>query len=102
MPQMEEISMKLQKLNCPNCDASLNIELTQKSDYIFCPYCGQQFYIENEKREFTFNKNINYTKRKIDQTEIEKARISAKETKFLLIFWLPHLFCGLDGWDCLA
>ncbi len=84
--------MKLQRLSCPNCNASLNMELTKESDYIFCPYCGQQFHIDNEKREYTFNKNINinkninHIKRKIDETEIEKARASAKETKYTLIF----------------
>lgn len=84
--------MKLQRLSCPNCNASLNMELTKESDYIFCPYCGQQFHIDNEKREYTFNKNINinkninYTKRKINETEIEKAKASAKETKYTLIF----------------
>lgn len=41
--------MKLQRLSCPNCNASLNMELTKESDYIFCPYCGQQFHIDNEK-----------------------------------------------------
>ena len=34
--------MKLQKLNCPNC--------------------GQQFHIDNEKREYTVNKNISINK----------------------------------------
>lgn len=82
--------MKLQKLNCPNCNGLLNIELTQKSDYIFCPYCGQQFHIDSEKREYTFNKNININKTinhiKRNETEIEKAKASVKETKFELIF----------------
>lgn len=64
----------------------------KESDYIFCPYCGQQFHIDNERREYTFNKNINinkninHTKRKIDEAEIEKAKASAKETKYILIF----------------
>lgn len=97
--------MKLQKLNCPNCDAHLNMELTKESNYIFCPYCGQQFHIDNGKREYTvnkninINKNINHTKRKIDETEIEKAKASAKEMKnaSILIAFLFTLMIGCFG-----
>lgn len=92
--------MKLQKLNCPNCDAILNIELTKESEYIFCPYCGQRFHIDQEKREFTFNKNINinknisHTRRKVNETEIEKAKASAKELKYLFLVYALFLVLG--------
>ena len=96
--------MKLQKLNCPNCDALLNMELTKESDYIFCPYCGQQFHIDNEKREYTVNKNINknvninktieHIKRNIDESE--EARSSAKETKYMVLL-IAFMFIILSG-----
>lgn len=95
--------MKLQKLNCPNCDALLNMELTKESDYIFCPYCGQQFHIDNEKKEYTFNKNINinkninHTKRTINETEVEKAKASAKETKYTVIL-IAFMFVLMIGY----
>lgn len=98
--------MKLQKLNCPNCDALLNMELTQNKDFIFCPYCGQKFYINQEKQEYTYNKNINinktinHVKRKVDEVEIEKARASAKETKYmtlLIAFMFTLMFTILLG-----
>lgn len=79
--------MNLQKLDCPNCGALLNMELTKGSDRIFCPYCGQQFHIDNGNREYTVNRNINYTKR--DEAAIERAKASAKEMKyacFLIVF----------------
>lgn len=84
--------MKLQKLSCPNCNGLLNMELVKESDYIFCPYCGEHFYIKNDKKEHTLNKNISlnkniyHVKRKIDDTEIEKAKASAKEIKYILFF----------------
>lgn len=96
--------MKLQKLNCPNCNASLNMELTKENDYIFCPYCGQQFHIDNGKREYTINKNINksvninktieHIKRNIDESE--EARSSAKETKYMVLL-IAFMFIILSG-----
>lgn len=52
------IIMKLDKLNCPNCIGRLEIKIEDK-DYIFCPYCGQQFLVDDDKTEYTFNQNIN-------------------------------------------
>lgn len=101
-------TMKLQRLSCPNCNASLNMELTKESDYIFCPYCGQQFHIDNEKREYTFNKNINinkninHIKRKIDETEIEKAKVDAKESKYFFLFGALFLILGFGSLGIMA
>lgn len=53
--------MKLQALKCPNCDGILNMDV-EKKDFIFCPYCGQKFMLDDEKKEYTINKNININK----------------------------------------
>lgn len=83
--------MKLQRLNCPKCNGFLNMEITKKSDYIFCPYCGQQFFIDKEKQEYTFNKNININK---IRGFIEMTRnISDIQTLLAPIFITPVVKC---------
>ena len=83
--------MKLQKLNCPNCNGELNMKV-DNSKYIFCPYCGQKFFIDDGKKERTINKNItkditinknmNYTHRKIDDADVIRAKSEAREKRF--------------------
>ena len=53
--------MKLQSLKCPNCDGMLNMDL-EKMEHIFCPYCGQKFSVDDGKKEYTINQNININK----------------------------------------
>lgn len=92
--------MKFQRLSCPNCNASLSMELTKESEYIYCPYCGQQFHVDNEKKESTYTKNININKKihhiKTDEAKIEKIKADAKEEKFILIILMGLLIlcCG--------
>lgn len=43
--------MKLHKLKCPNCNGTLDIKM-DKSDTIFCPYCGEKFIVDNGKKEY--------------------------------------------------
>lgn len=63
--------MKLHKLSCPNCNGTLDLKIDDK-EYIFCPYCGQKFFVEDGKKEYTItqniniNKNVTYTNRNID------------------------------------
>lgn len=54
--------MKLHKLTCPNCNGDLNIEIDEGLTSVFCPYCGQKFFVDDEKQEWTINKNININK----------------------------------------
>lgn len=64
--------MKLHKLSCPNCDGILELKIIN-SNRIYCPYCGQQFLIDDGKREYTTNKNINIHKTiKSDRTYHER------------------------------
>jgi hypothetical protein len=71
--------MKLQELRCPNCNGNINISL-DKRDTIYCPYCGQQFLLDDGNRETTttanINKNINInkTKRTVNDADIIRAK----------------------------
>lgn len=91
--------MKLQKFCCPNCNGILNMDVGE-NDYIFCLYCGQKFYVDREKNEFTYNKNINinkninYTNRYVDDAEVIRAKSEAKEKKNQWIF-LAAICIGL-------
>lgn len=70
--------MKLQKLSCPNCEGTLNIDIKDQKQ-IFCPYCGQKFIVDDGKKEYTINKNINisknvtHTRRTIDEAGLISA-----------------------------
>ncbi len=94
--------MKLHELTCPKCQGSLDIKIDDRK-YIHCPYCGQMFSVDNGKREYTINKNINinknitHTQRNINDAEIIKARNEATETKicvFLLIIFVGLIIFG--------
>lgn len=104
--------MKLHKLSCPNCNGILDMNIENK-EYIFCPYCGQKFFLDNEKKEYTVNQNINIkkdininknvtsTNRYIDDAEVEKVRASLTKEKmnifayiFLMLFMAAmSVFC---------
>lgn len=82
--------MKLHKLSCPNCNGILDIEIEDKK-YIYCPYCGQKFFVDDEKEEYTINKNININKnvsltnRNIDDAKILEIKTYAYIMAGLLI-----------------
>ena len=38
--------MKIISLRCPQCGADLNVESSRQ--FIFCEYCGQKIYIDDE------------------------------------------------------
>ena len=94
--------MKLHKLTCPNCDGVLNMEISGNTEKVFCPYCGQQFYIDHEKKEFTFNKNVNkninikkqieYTNRTIDDADVIRAKAEAHDKKYGMLNAFVPLF----------
>lgn len=79
--------MQLRKLRCPNCGGALDIKLDGE-EYIFCPYCGEKFFIEDGKKEHTFNQNINinkntsHTQHNIDEAEVIRAKTESREKKY--------------------
>lgn len=84
--------MKLKKLNCPNCNGELDIKISDENSSIFCPYCGQKFFVDTGKKERTVNKNINinknvnYTRRNVDDADVIRAKTEAKEKRNGWIF----------------
>lgn len=83
--------MKLHKLTCPNCSGTLDMDIAKGTTSVFCPYCGQQFLLDDEKKEYTINKNININKsihnRYTDDAEVIKAINQEKENKRST--WVP-------------
>lgn len=77
--------MKIHKLNCPNCNGILDMKIAENASSLFCPYCGQQFMLDDEKKEYTINKNINIKKsihnRYTDDAEVIKAMNKDKGDK---------------------
>ena len=77
--------MKLHKLTCPNCGGMLNMKIADDTTSVFCPYCGQRFWVDDEKREYTINKNINVQKnislhkRYTDDADVIRAHSAAKK-----------------------
>ena len=53
--------MKTKKLNCPYCDAAIDVNIEGRSS-VFCNYCGQQIMLDDEKQEYTYNKNVTVNK----------------------------------------
>ena len=102
--------MKLHKLRCPNCAGTLDIKLDD-NEYIFCPYCGEKFLVEDGKKEYTFtqnvnikkdiniNKNISHTQRNIDEAEVIRAKTESREKKFS---WLGVAALGLIWVLCIG
>lgn len=94
--------MKLHKMTCPNCDGMLEMKVSNDADYIFCPYCGQQFFVDEDKKTCTINQNININKHiKIDKTvhsrytddaEVIKAQSKDKENKRA---WIALIVCAV-------
>ena len=104
--------MKLKNLRCPSCGGTLDINLDDK-EYIFCPYCGEKFFVEDGKKEYTINQNINikkdinitkqtsHTRHNIDEAEVIRAKTEDREKKntwkylvgFLAVFILFECFC---------
>lgn len=91
--------MKLHKLRCPNCSGILEIKIDDK-EFIFCPYCGEKFYVDDEKKEYTFNQNINikkdininkqttHTQHNIDEADVIRAKTADREKKYNWVGWL--------------
>lgn len=75
--------MKAKSLKCPECGANLVIE--EGRSFCFCQYCGCKIMLDDEKQEYTINKNINIKKnvhkRYTNDAEVIKANNTEKENK---------------------
>ena len=78
--------MQLRKLKCPNCGGTLGINLND-NESVFCPYCGEKFLVERDKKEYTINQNISikkdtsYTRHDINEAAVIRARTAELERK---------------------
>lgn len=94
--------MKLHKLNCPNCNGSLDMKITEGTTAVYCPYCGQQFHIDDEHKKYTHTKNININKninqyihnRYTDDADVIRATNEANKEKwaiwqYLIVLAIP-------------
>ena len=91
--------MKLNKISCPDCGASINLSIDGQS-YAFCPYCGSHFAVDDGNRTVTRNYNTRvdfhdtYTDDAAIERERRKDRENArdhKETVMLLIIQKPTM-----------
>ena len=85
--------MKLCKLTCPNCGGTLKMEITKNNTQVCCPYCRQEFYFDNEKKEYNVNVNKKVSKKYINVAETIRARTEAKD-KMNVTY---DLFTGCDN-----
>lgn len=62
--------MKIISLKCSECGA--NLEIADGRTSCYCQYCGSKLILDDEKQEYTINKNINInrTTRRIDDAKI--------------------------------
>lgn len=104
--------MKLHKLTCPNCNGSLDMKVSDDTTSVFCPYCGQNFWLEDGKTQHTIIKNIHKTTHvtHIDEAKILKEQIRDKQHRremlipfvalilAIMVFAIPALIssCEID------
>lgn len=63
--------IKLTQLNCPSCGAGIDMDIKGKNS-LFCPFCGNQFAIDDG--EVVITKNINIHNRFTNDAAVEKER----------------------------
>lgn len=90
--------MKAKALKCPECGANLEIEKGQKN--CSCDYCGYTFVVDDENRNATYNENITHTKRYINETKIEVAKINDRKNKRMYMFFTIILTVALIALLC--
>lgn len=70
--------MKLISLRCPDCNGDIDVKF-KGNDFIFCPYCGTQIYVDNEADVKIYTYNISKNVHKEDKAKIAKERRKAIE-----------------------
>ncbi len=94
---------KLQAIKCPNCNAEITADLTDKKQ-VFCTYCGNAIYIDEEKKEFTYTKRIekNIHKRYTDDAQVITAINEGKKGKhgfiaIVILILAFIIYCIVDS-----
>ena len=82
--------MKTEDLKCPCCGAVIDIDIRGRTN-IFCSYCGRQIFLDDEKQEFTYNKNINVKKTVnnifTDEAEVIRAKSEGQKDKREMVWF---------------
>ena len=97
--------MRLKKMHCPNCDGILDIKLDNK-EYIFCPYCGDKFFVEDGekhtinrnihiKKDINITKHTSHTNRYVDDADVIRAKTENKEHLYKLLGWIGPVILWL-------
>lgn len=88
--------MKLKQLKCPSCGAGIEMDLKGR-DTVFCPYCGNQFSIDDGSINVTYTYNYNEHKRFTDDAAVErerrKDRANERDHKEMQWLMLIAVFC---------
>ena len=66
--------MNIIKLSCANCNGNTDVKITDGQKFLFCPYCGQKYMVDDGKIYI----EINRTERKIDEARIKEAEVREK------------------------
>lgn len=97
--------MKIRKTKCDSCGGVIDFHVANGCSKIFCPYCGQQYQIDVDRRVVLISKDIHITNRKIDEADIIRAKSESYKARskwkvFALILALPIIsFCALFVYD---
>ena len=87
--------MKLVKLKCEGCGATLKVNEELKK--VTCNYCGTEFFIDDEVKRIEIKKHKVYTdEAKVKQSELELKKLEYKErdekrTMLFLFAWFGML-----------
>ena len=79
--------MKLKPIECPSCGASIK-EKFKDRDTIFCSYCGQQIYLDDEKQEYNINISKTTHTHYVDEAKVLHEINNKKEFKCAMIVLL--------------
>ena len=99
--------MKANKITCPYCGGNILSDIKGR-DSVYCTYCGQKIFLDDEKIEVTINKNIRIEKninknihtRHTDDADVIRAKTADRESKHSWVGWavliiLYFIFMGI-------
>lgn len=88
--------MRLKKVHCPNCGGMLDLQIDNSCSRVFCPYCGQVYQVDQQRKEIIVTQNVNVTNRHIDDAAVIRAKTEAKQQRgFVVLAVIFFLFVGL-------
>ena len=77
--------MRIIELTCPNCKGSLEMKISDVTKSAYCPYCGQRFLIDDEKKEYTININRKITDEAAILREVNNDKKDKRDSRQIFI-----------------